>query len=289
MRDNTFHQKMCDTAAQWGCDPVYDKPPRLPGDGYRFYNFNVDYRDPEFLKEFLPAIDRTLLECQYGADSTRNLEQLRAYVQTLLNPQVDGFTAAYIEAMLCSSCDEQDNKRRAALEAGYSVQVGGKVGPSGGDVYWVRIPEENNPEGLPLGFPNPAFQFEYESDAWDAAWEHMGGGSADTALDANYGLQDLAPETLESIKADCAQFQQENAKDLEQACEEPNGYRKIASGIASWRHAGHDFWLTRNRHGCGFWDGDLPDELGDRLTEATHKFKEIHPYVSGDDGKIYTE
>ena len=31
--------------------------------------------------------------------------------------------------------------------------------------------------------------------------------------------------------------------------------------------AGHDFHLTRNRHGAGFWDGDW-GELGDRLTEA---------------------
>jgi len=32
--------------------------------------------------------------------------------------------------------------------------------------------------------------------------------------------------------------------------------------------AGHDFWLTRNGHGAGFWDGDWP-ETGDALTEAS--------------------
>lgn len=47
-------------AAQWGCDPVYDKAPRLRGDGYLFYNFGVEGHDPEFLKKFIPAITRTI-------------------------------------------------------------------------------------------------------------------------------------------------------------------------------------------------------------------------------------
>ena len=46
----------------------------------------------------------------------------------------------------------------------------------------------------------------------------------------------------------------------------------------------HDFWLTRNGHGAGFWDGDY--EYGDELTKLSKKFGEINPYV-GDDGKIY--
>ena len=53
-------------------------------------------------------------------------------------------------------------------------------------------------------------------------------------LDANYGPEDLAPETLEKMKADCERFQAENAQD-------------IASDL---ERAGHDFWLTRNAHGC---------------------------------------
>jgi len=38
----------------------------------------------------------------------------------------------------------------------------------------------------------------------------------------------------------------------------------------------HDFWLTRNRHGAGFWDGDYPKALGEKLTEFSHKFGEVH-------------
>jgi len=53
----------------------------------------------------------------------------------------------------------------------------------------------------------------------------------------------------------------------------------------SAQHA-HDFWLTRNRHGAGFWDGDYPEELGKKLTEASHAFGECDLYI-GDDGKVH--
>ena len=33
----------------------------------------------------------------------------------------------------------------------------------------------------------------------------------------------------------------------------------------------HDFWLTRNGHGTGFWDRGL-GELGDKLTELAKSF-----------------
>lgn len=89
-------------------------------------------------------------------------------------------------------------------------------------------------------------------------------------LDKNYGPEDFAPETVETIKADCKKFQEEHSED-------------IASDISG---AGHDFWLTRNGHGCGFWDGDWPDEIGDRLTEACKAYGAVNLSV-GDDGKIY--
>jgi len=51
-------------------------------------------------------------------------------------------------------------------------------------------------------------------------------------------------------------------------------------------NAGHDFWLTRNQHGAGFWDGDLPKDVGEALTDAAHKLGEVDLYV-GDDGAIF--
>lgn len=61
---------------------------------------------------------------------------------------------------------------------------------------------------------------------------------------------------------DCAKFQQENETLLEQAGDDSQN--------------GHDFWLTRNRHGAGFWDRGYPDEIGDALKEASQKFGEAY-------------
>lgn len=44
---------------------------------------------------------------------------------------------------------------------------------------------------------------------------------------------------------------------------------------------GHDFWLTRNGHGTGFWDRNWKN--GDKLTEIAQSFGEKYVYVSGND------
>jgi hypothetical protein len=62
--------------------------------------------------------------------------------------------------------------------------------------------------------------------------------------------------------ADCDKFQAENETLLEQAGTDSRN--------------GHDFWLTRNGHGAGFWDRGYPDEVGDALTEAAHAFGEAY-------------
>ena len=78
----------------------------------------------------------------------------------------------------------------------------------------------------------------------------------------NATFADLAPKTLTKIIADCAAFQAANAELLERA---------YALGEAQLCYnetrAGHDFWLTRNGHGAGFWDRGL-GEVGDALSEA---------------------
>jgi hypothetical protein len=89
-------------------------------------------------------------------------------------------------------------------------------------------------------------------------------------LDSNYQLCDFAPGVLARAIADCEAFQATNAADI-------GGRTELA---------GHDFWLTRNGHGAGFWDGDWPKDAGARLTAASKAFGEISLYV-GDDGLIY--
>ena len=90
-------------------------------------------------------------------------------------------------------------------------------------------------------------------------------------LDSLYGIEDIATDTLKEIIADCQDFQDSFGEMIADSPE----------------RAGHDFWLTRNRHGAGFWDGDWPQEVGKHLTDMSHPYGEVNLYV-GDDGLIYS-
>jgi hypothetical protein len=75
---------------------------------------------------------------------------------------------------------------------------------------------------------------------------------------------------MAQIVADCERFQRENAADIS----EDN--LAIDSRCSAIARAGHDFWLTRNGHGAGFWDGDWREPSASRLTAAAHKFGECN-------------
>lgn len=89
-------------------------------------------------------------------------------------------------------------------------------------------------------------------------------------LDASYDRDDIDADALREMAAECVKFAADNVADL----------RGMDAG-----QAGHDFWLTRNRHGAGFFDRGL-GERGDRLTASAHVYGESDLYV-GDDGKLY--
>lgn len=91
--------------------------------------------------------------------------------------------------------------------------------------------------------------------------------------DLGFTVADIAPEALAVARADCEAFWGK-AGGIVAEC--GGGVRKAAI----------DFYLTRNGHGAGFWDGDWPDEAGERLTEIADDFGEQSWYV-GDDGKVY--
>jgi hypothetical protein len=75
-------------------------------------------------------------------------------------------------------------------------------------------------------------------------------------LDHNFEPDDITSESLEKMLQDVTAFAMDNADDL--AMWEPE-------------QAGHDFWLTRNGHGAGFWDRGN-GAAGDRLTEASKSY-----------------
>jgi hypothetical protein len=88
-------------------------------------------------------------------------------------------------------------------------------------------------------------------------------------------LADLSDEAWARFAGDCARFR-ECAGSLLDSVDEAQ--------------AGHDFWLTRNGHGAGFWS--RPDDCygdaatRDKLNAIACGFRECDLYL-GDDGKIY--
>lgn len=95
----------------------------------------------------------------------------------------------------------------------------------------------------------------------------------DVNMDENYDADDLAPSTLDKMREDVEAF----VESVEEA-----GW-----DVSAWsdEQMGHDFWLTRNGHGAGFWDRGQ-GKVGDDLTALAHPFGEFSLYV-GDDGAIY--
>jgi hypothetical protein len=93
-----------------------------------------------------------------------------------------------------------------------------------------------------------------------------GGGKP---LDALFNVSDIDANTMAEFRTDCAAFYESCADDLTDMSAEQTG---------------HDFWLTRNGHGAGFWDRGL-GERGDRLSAMARPYGEVNLYVA-DDGSV---
>jgi hypothetical protein len=95
---------------------------------------------------------------------------------------------------------------------------------------------------------------------------------SDEPLDANHSEEHLSRPTRAKMKADWMAFSSEHSDMVAKY-----GHEQVA----------HDFWLTRNGHGAGFWDGGYEEADGKKLTASAKKFGEHNLYV-GDDKKIYS-
>lgn len=95
-------------------------------------------------------------------------------------------------------------------------------------------------------------------------------------LDARFDADDIDEAASAKMRADVKAFIE--------GCESERP--EIFDGMDS-EQIGHDFWLTRNGHGAGFWDRGL-GERGDWLTQQCKIFGGMS-LVVGDDGKLYYE
>jgi hypothetical protein len=99
----------------------------------------------------------------------------------------------------------------------------------------------------------------------------------------NYEEEDISPDTLARIAEDCRTFQEENQGSLLYL------YGTIGMNYDA-ASAGHDFWLTRNGHGAGFWDRYYGKDK--RILSAFKALTESCQHHTfdlylGDDGKVW--
>lgn len=131
--------------------------------------------------------------------------------------------------------------------------------------------DENIKQALmhqPNLMPNSFFEAYVEAALW-SSHDAASGDNFDS-----YSNKDLSPEARMEMYGDCVKFWLRNR-------------RLIGRQVTQ---AGHDFWLTRNGHGAGFWDrpDDVwPKETRDLLTAEAHKFREQSLYSHY--GQIYIE
>lgn len=106
----------------------------------------------------------------------------------------------------------------------------------------------------------------------------------------NIALCDLPQETIQQATDDVVAFVSSCGVLFDQAMAcFADGYGRHPDAGSAEAAFGHDFALTRNGHGCGFWDRDnegLPKFLGYALTRVCESFGEANLYI-GDDGRAY--
>jgi hypothetical protein len=93
-------------------------------------------------------------------------------------------------------------------------------------------------------------------------------------LDSEFAVNDIDPATLLRMTEDAELFYRYYHEHFPQATSANPDFQ-----------AGHDFWLSRNGHGAGFFEFPWPQKLGLFLHDASKTFGEYHLEV-GDDGKI---
>jgi len=95
---------------------------------------------------------------------------------------------------------------------------------------------------------------------------------------------DISPESILKSKEDLKMFLDKAGDEVYEA---RWGEFLTGEGSMTQDQIGHDFFLTRNHHGAGFWDRGI-GEIGEALTRVSEEMGEVMVY-QGDDGKIHIE
>ena len=110
-------------------------------------------------------------------------------------------------------------------------------------------------------------------------------GAGEWAQHDNYTVANIEPATLAKMAADCAEFEQEQYDTLQTVYLFGGNYDETYGGDYDEVNAGHDFWLSRNGHGAGFFDRG--EQLDWTYLQNAAKERGEYDLYMGDDGVIY--
>lgn len=106
------------------------------------------------------------------------------------------------------------------------------------------------------------------------------------SLDKKYGISDVHESSLRKLESEFQDFMDKVTLLIGQKLGDFDNIEDFYLLSTTASQVEHDYILTRNRHGCGFWDGDWDASVSQILTDTAHLHPEIEPYV-GDDNLIH--
>jgi len=150
-----------------------------------------------------------------------------------------------------------------------------------------RLGESSAKDFMMSEEPVPEEEFEDFFNAYvTTALAHSGSSDIIDGLDHAYATlegfdkSDIEPESLEKLRKIAWEFFSKTWKFYE--------------SYNDTEDAGHDFWLTQNHHGAGFWDGDWEidvegvGDLGRHLTNVAHESGQVDLDVAvNEEGEPY--
>lgn len=136
--------------------------------------------------------------------------------------------------------------------------------------------KERNPDFGITDFSNlDFFTRQYLETAFWTDEERLKEEAEEMGFDPDEHDFEWSMEAMDQAKEDCKAFRSDRTVEL-----------LDEAGAKDDEQNAHDFWLTRNHHGAGFWDRGYEEEYGRELTAIAERFGEKSTYL-GDDGLIY--
>lgn len=116
-----------------------------------------------------------------------------------------------------------------------------------------------------------------ECSIWaSSCWERLDESGHPTSFDMLDDCAGFSDSAIEKMRSELGDFHAKAEKIIDS-----KDWDEMGVELPSDSEIAHDFWLTRNHHGSGFWDRGM-GELGEKLTELSQSYGEQHPWLNED-------